>query len=226
MSTETAALVLRLQGPMQSWGFNSQFNRRDTSLFPTKSALVGLCCAAMGFDRGSEEEKTALLKFAETKLVCFAIPCKQKNKEVAVKRIQDYHTVQNTRDAKGNIKNDAVLTYRQYLNDAGFIVLLEGDKEFLGRIAEGLQNPVWGVWFGRKACIPSAPVFAGLYFSESEAISKIPEFEGKIIENFSHVREVTSFGNGIDSYMDQVVSFDIHGRQFAPRRVMLQEATA
>jgi CRISPR system Cascade subunit CasD len=226
MSTETAVLALRLQGPMQSWGYNSQFNRRDTALFPTKSALVGLCCAAMGIDRGSEEEKAVLLKFDETKLVCFAIPCKQKNKEVAVKRIQDYHTVQNTRDAKGSIKNDAVLTYRQYLNDACFIALLEGGKEFLGRVMASLQNPVWGVWLGRKSCIPSAPVFVGIYSSESDAIINISEFEGKTIDNFSYVREVTSFGNGIDSYMDQAVSFDIHGRQFAPRRVMLQEAKA
>ncbi|MBN1577052.1 MAG: type I-E CRISPR-associated protein Cas5/CasD [Chitinispirillaceae bacterium] len=224
MSTETAVLALRLQGPMQSWGFNSQFNRRDTSLFPTKSALVGLCCAAMGINRGSEEEKVVLLVFIETKLICIAIPCKQKNMEVTVKRMQDYHTVQNTRDAKGSIKNDAVLTYRQYLNDAGFIALLEGEKEFLGRVAESLQNPVWGVWLGRKACIPSAPVFAGLFATEADALTKIPEIHGMSIERFSYTREVSSFGNGIDSYMDQTVSFNIHGRQFAPRRVMVQEA--
>jgi CRISPR system Cascade subunit CasD len=64
---------------MQAWGFNSQFNRRDTALFPTKSALVGLCCAAMGLDRGSEDEKIALQKFTDIKLLCIAIPRKQKN---------------------------------------------------------------------------------------------------------------------------------------------------
>lgn len=224
MSTETSVLALRLQGPMQSWGFNSQFNRRDTGLFPTKSALVGLCCAAMGLDRGSEKEKNELESFSKTKLTCVAIPCKSRKKEFTVKRIQDYHTVQNTRDAKGSIKNDAVLTYRQYLNDACFISLFEGDKTFVGKVAENLKNPIWGVWLGRKACIPSAPVFAGLFASQNEAISKIPEFEGKPIEKFSHVTEVSSFGNGIDSYMDQAVSFNIHGRQFSPRRVMLQEA--
>jgi len=226
MSNETIILALRLQGPMQSWGFNSQFNRRDTGLFPTKSALVGLCCAAMGLDRGSEKEKNVLALFVNTKLTCIAIPCIQRNMDIAVKRIQDYHTVQNTRDAKGGMKNDAVLTYRQYLNDAGFVALIEGNKEFLGQIAESLKNPVWGVWLGRKACIPSAPVFAGLFTNQTEAVGKLVEFKGKPIENFSHVIEVDSFGNGIDSYMDQVVSFDIHKRQFAPRRVMLQEAKA
>ena len=226
MSTETAVLALRLQGPMQSWGFNSQFNRRDTALYPTKSAVAGLCCAAMGLDRGSEGEKDVLQKFGETGLLCIAIPRKQKKRDVSVKRMQDYHTVQNTRDAKGSIKGDAVLTYRQYLNDAGFVALLEGEKAFLIRIADGLKNPVWGVWLGRKSCIPSSPVFAGFFSSEAEAVSKISEFDGKTVEKFSHVREVAFFGDGVDSYMDQPVSFDIHGRKFAPRRVLLQEAKA
>jgi len=223
MSIETAVLALRLKGPMQSWGFNSQFNRRDTALFPTKSALAGLCCAAMGLDRGSEDEEKALRKFGETMLLCVAIPQKQKKRELSVKRMQDYHTVQNTRDAKGGIKGDAVLTYRQYLNDAGFIAFLEGEKAFLIRVAESLKNPVWGIWLGRKACVPSAPVFAGLYSSESEAIKDIPEFGGTSIEKFSRVEEVNSFGDGVDSFMDQAITFNIHGRRFAPRRVMLKE---
>jgi CRISPR system Cascade subunit CasD len=226
MSIETAVLAVRLNGPMQSWGFNSQFNRRDTALFPTKSALVGLCCAAMGLDRGSEKEKKVLLSFTETKLTCVAIPCKKRKKEIAVKRIQDYHTVQNTRDAKGSIKNDAVLTYRQYLNDAAFIAFFDGEKIFLSKVAESLKNPIWGVWLGRKACIPSAPIFGGIFPSIAEAISIMPEFEGKTVEKFSHIKEVNSFGNGVDSYMDQPVSFDIHARKFAPRRVLLQEAKA
>jgi CRISPR system Cascade subunit CasD len=231
MSTEIAVLALRLHGPMQSWGFNSQFNRRDTALFPTKSSLVGLCCASMGLDRGSEEEKIALQKFNNMKLICIAIPRKQKQRELVVKRLQDYHTVQHTRDAKGNIKNNAVLTYRQYLNDACFIALFEGEKEFLKEVANGvpekpwcLKNPKWGVWLGRKSCIPSTPVLAGIYSSQLEAVSNIPEFEGKPINNFSMVKEVSIFGDGVDSYMDQPLSFDIHGRKFAPRRIMLVES--
>jgi CRISPR system Cascade subunit CasD len=226
MSTESVVLALRLQGPMQSWGFNSQFNRRDTALFPTKSALAGLCCAAMGKYRGSEEEKGILEKFGSTKLTCIAIPLKTRwTKALSVKRIQDYHTVQHTRDAKGKMKSDAVLTYRQYLNDALFIALFEGERIFLEDVANGLQDPIWGVWLGRKACIPSAPVYVGIFPSQQEALSSVPEFEAKSIENFSLVEEVSSFGAGVDSYMDQAVSFDIHGRKFAPRRVMMREAS-
>ncbi|MEV7027174.1 CRISPR-associated protein Cas5, partial [Kitasatospora sp. NPDC093558] len=36
-----AVLVLRLAGPLQSWGERSAFNRRDTPPQPTKSGVVG-----------------------------------------------------------------------------------------------------------------------------------------------------------------------------------------
>ncbi|MBU2102806.1 MAG: type I-E CRISPR-associated protein Cas5/CasD [Candidatus Omnitrophota bacterium] len=222
MSAETVILVLRLEGPMQSWGYDSQFNRRNTALFPTKSALAGLCCAAMGLSRGSREEKEALQKYAMVKLLCIAVPRQIKNKDIMVKRMQDYHTVQHTVSADGTPKKDAVLTYRQYLNDAFFYAFLEGDKLFLKAIAEKLVNPVWGIWLGRKACIPSAPVFAGVYPTREEAAKAL--LSGSSLEAFTRVQEVDSFGDGIDSYMDQPVSFEMYARKFVPRRVMLHEA--
>jgi len=222
MLTKTAVLVLRLQGPLQSWGYDSQFNRRNTALFPTKSAIVGMCCAAMGFSRGSEEEQLALEKFVMLRLLCVSIPRVYRGKEVFVKRIQDYQTVQNTVSADGKPKKDAVLTYRQYLNDAYFYAFFEGDKEFLEIVAEKLQNPVWGVWLGRKACIPSAPVFAGIFDSEGDAANTL--LEGKSLQGFTCIREVDAFGQGIDSYMDQAVSFESAARRYTPRRVLLKEA--
>lgn len=57
-------------------------------------------------------------------------------------------------------------------------------------------------------------VFAGLH-----DIGKIsPAFQVKC------PAWLEKFGLNNNSYMDQAVSFDSHGRRFAPRRVMLQEA--
>lgn len=222
MSTNQAVLALRLEGPMQSWEYDSQFNRRATGLFPTKSALAGLCCAAMGLPRGSIEEKDVLKKFAETKLLCLSVPRKLKDREITVKRMQDYHTVMGTRSAEGKIKSDAILTYRQYLNDAGFITLFEGEKQFLEEVGGYLHNPTWGVWLGRKACIPSSPIFAGIYPVKEEAVKEL--LDGKPLNAFTRIEEVNSFGSGIDSYMDQPVSFELYARKFMPRRVMMHEA--
>jgi len=59
-----AVLLLRLMGPMQSWGTQSRFSHRDTDLEPSKSGVIGLLCAAMGKPRDDLEtiEKLAKLK--------------------------------------------------------------------------------------------------------------------------------------------------------------------
>ncbi len=44
-------LLVRLAAPLQSWGVVSRFSQRDTHTRPTKSAVVGLCAAALGRDR-------------------------------------------------------------------------------------------------------------------------------------------------------------------------------
>ena len=48
-------LLLRLVGPMQSWGTASRFDQRDTGKEPSKSGVVGLLAAAAGIDRGQLE---------------------------------------------------------------------------------------------------------------------------------------------------------------------------
>lgn len=41
-------LLLWLEGPLQSWGHDSRFGRRETLHFPTKSGVLGMVCAALG----------------------------------------------------------------------------------------------------------------------------------------------------------------------------------
>ena len=45
---ESFVLLLRLAGPLQSWGSASRFTRRGTDPQPTKSGIVGLLAAAEG----------------------------------------------------------------------------------------------------------------------------------------------------------------------------------
>ena len=75
-------------------------------------------------------------------------------RSLAVRRLHDYHTVQETKKADGGIK-DCHITHRQYLTDASFGAVMEGNAALLEEIAIALDNPVWGIWLGRKACIPS-----------------------------------------------------------------------
>lgn len=50
----THVLLIRLAGPLQSWGVASHFGRRDTHSRPTKSGVIGLCAAALGIPREAD----------------------------------------------------------------------------------------------------------------------------------------------------------------------------
>ncbi len=226
MSNEIKYLAIKLEGPFQSWGFDSQFNRRNTSLMPTKSAIAGICCAACGFDRGGQDEQVFLNKFEDIKMTAIAIPraIQQKlyngkiiEKNLNVRRLQDFHTVQNTMKASGILDKNCVITHRQYLNDASFGVLLKGKYDILKRIAVALENPIWGIWFGRKNCIPSAPVFRGLCENKKAALKLLIRVDD--LSGFTYQDEVDNFIDGEDSIPDQAVSFRSEQRVFSPRRI-------
>jgi CRISPR system Cascade subunit CasD len=222
MSSDKSFLALRLEGPLQSWGFDSQYNRRNTALMPTKSGITGMCCAALGLERGSEEEHELLVLFKGVRMTAIAIPRIGFKKELPVRRLQDYHTVQGTRRASGAINNDCVLTRRQYLTDGAFGVILEGDTVLLGKVAKALVDPVWGIWLGRKTCIPSAPVFAGLKEDKTDALRLL--IGERPIESFTRQEEVEEFAEGRDSLPDTPVSFAIERRLFSPRRIRTRQA--
>ena len=139
-------LLLRLAGPMQSWGVQSRFGIRDTGLEPSKSGVIGLLCAAMGRPRNASVEYLAALKMG--------VRVDQPGSlEV------DYHTAQNVRKASGGIK-DTELSSRYYLAGAIFLVGLESeDLVLLDELHATLRAPHWLIYLGRKAFVPSPPVY-------------------------------------------------------------------
>lgn len=217
MSSEASWLCLRLEGPLQSWGFDSQYNRRSTGLMPTKSAIAGMCCAAAGVERGSEKETQILGQMASLRMTAIAIPRRVGKKTLDVKRLQDYHTIQGTRKAEGGIK-DCHITDRHYLNDASFGVLLSGPSAICQQLASYLQNPVWGIWLGRKNCIPTSPVLVGVFVSQEDALK--PLLGDAPLDAFTRQEDAATFCDGRDSLPDQARCFHSSKREFAPRRVL------
>jgi len=239
--SDTAYLTLLLDGPLQSWGFESRFQRRTTGLHPTKSGVIGLICAAMGLAKGSPEERDKLPELAKLKMTSIAIPRQQANAwsgettELAARRLEDFHTVGGgydketqrqsiPRKASGGPCDNPTVSRRQYLLEARFGVILEGDRFVLERAAAKLEDPVWGVWLGRKSCIPAEPILRGMFKTRAEAeralIGDTP------IGQFTRLEEVANFDAGTDSYNDQPVSFgtsdaSAEGRDYAVRRVNL-----
>lgn len=220
MCADLCCLALRLQAPLLSFGNESRFNQRLTALLPSKSVVAGMLCAARGLYRGSAEERAFLGQIADMPMLAVAVPrglaTGGQGRVLSAGRTVDYHTVQGTRKAKGGIK-DCHITMRHYLHDSAFAVFLNGPRTVLEDTAKALQNPVWGLWIGRKCCIPSAPVFGGLFAGESEALEHMLDAP---LECFTHEREVDCFEEGNDTLPDQAESFLSAARRFAPRRIM------
>ena len=240
MSIDACFLALLLDGPLQSWGFASRFQRRSTGLHPTKSGVIGLICAAMGLAKGSREERELLPQLATLKMTSIAIPRRSSDarggtaEDLPVLRLEDYHTVLATRRASGTMNRNAVETTRQYLLDARFGAILEGPRALLEKAETGLKDPVWGVWLGRKSCIPSNPIFVGLCGSQEDAWKLILRACGlddqRAMQAFTVVADAQTFEEGTDSLSDQPVRFGDGAssgpekRQFAIRRIASRAA--
>jgi CRISPR system Cascade subunit CasD len=138
-----STLMLRLAGPMQSWGSGSRFTVRDTDPAPTKSGVVGLLAAARGLRRTDPLEDLLELNFGV--------------------RVDQPGTVerdfQTARAADGS--RSYPLTHRYYLADAVFIAAIEGDDELIAGLDDAVRHPVFPLYLGRRAFPPVGPVTLG-----------------------------------------------------------------
>ncbi|MDI9588955.1 MAG: type I-E CRISPR-associated protein Cas5/CasD [Acidobacteriota bacterium] len=136
-------LLLRLAGPLQSWGDSSRFTLRGTRREPTKSGVVGLLAAALGRQRGEAIDDLARLRMAV-------------RTDQPGSLLEDFQTAE---DAKGR---KMPLTRRLYLADAVFTVAIEGEQDFLRTLSEALSSPVFPPYLGRRSCPPNTPIVIGM----------------------------------------------------------------
>ena len=148
-------LLLRLVGPMQSWGTTSRFDQRDTGKEPSKSGVVGLLAAALGIDRENWIDLEPLT----------SLSVGVRHDRPGVPK-RDYQTAgcaatDTIIKADGTqAKDGGVVSDRFYLADAAFLVGLEcKDGSFLERIYAALCDPVWPLALGRKSYVPSEPIW-------------------------------------------------------------------
>lgn len=208
-------LALYLDGPLQSWGYQSRFDRRTSLSYPTRSGIVGMLCAALGIDWRDMSGLERLEKNLSMTVYTFGAPS----------MVIDYHTVGGgydseaqaqsiVRTADGKVGN-TVQTYREYLQDARFGVLVHGEEALLRELLSALQDPKWGIWLGRKSCIPASPVPQGLFETIEDAVVHLEIRAGH--RRTRRVTEAARFDEGTDTLLDRPVDFNT--RQFKPRRV-------
>lgn len=200
-------LLMRMRAPMMSWGDHSRFTIRDTRREPTKSAVIGLLCAALGRPRWEPVHDLAALKMGV-----------RVNQEGVVQC--DYHTIMDSIKSSGG-KGDTVLSDRYYVADADYWVGLEGDAAQLLELDAALQKPRWQLYFGRKSFVPSRPIrfHDGLLDLPLQEALKQQPYEGKSSKRQKPdpIRYVLEVADSLDVRQD--VPLDWQSRLFGSRCV-------
>ena len=184
-------LLLWFEAPLQSWGSDSKFGRRDTQAFPTKSGVLGLLCSALG---AGGEQRELLATFASLSQMAISFARGKQTANGLIKQdreplLRDFHMVGAGYDlddpwqallepykSDGKPRNSdgggAKMTYRYYLQDAAFAVVLELPAGKEEDIVHALQNPAWDIYLGRKNCVPTDFIYRGIYDNEAAAIGQ------------------------------------------------------
>lgn len=153
-------LVFTLTAAMAAMGEFAGHERRGTLAWPGRSAVLGLCAAALGLRR-DDREGLAALEAVRTAVAVFdeGLP------------LRDFHTVQTVPGAAAKRPDSrpaaltragravhTTVTLRDYRTGVHVGVALWGAP--LGALAEALRRPVFPLYFGRKSCplaLPPAP---------------------------------------------------------------------
>jgi CRISPR system Cascade subunit CasD len=215
-------LLLRLAGPMQSWGTQSRFSVRDTGLEPSKSGVVGLLCSALGWPRSTDVTQFTNLRMGV-----------RVDKEGIL--LRDYHTVLGIAKADGKIppRKDhpkySVTSSRYYLSDAAFLVGLEGDcLTLLRQCHDKLARPEWPLFLGRKAFPPGENIWLREGFHESVRLEEALSPHAKAPVPWEprpgqgrpdRLRVVLEDPEGAEVRSDQPVGVAFETRRFTLRRV-------
>lgn len=225
-----SGLLLRLAGPLQSWGERSAFTPvRETATFPTRSALIGMFAAAQGINRGAT---ASLKKYEQVRLT------------IRVDRpgtlLEDYHTVgggfpkeRTAATSGGSHKDAAVITRRQYLTDAVFVVAVTAPDALTTQLAAALRRPYWAPYLGRRSCPPDEPFLLRRHVDDpdNELLTGVPlsspeprDKSGETIAvQFLRERPLPENCPGaaadVIEVNDMPVSFAPHARAHADRRL-------
>ena len=206
-------VLLKFSGPLQAWGTDSHFETRHTDSHPSKSGVIGMIAAGLGYDRNKDAELQRL------NALTFSVRVDQKGH-----LLEDFHTAQKY---KGIQFDRNYVTYRWYLQDAVFVVALGSDDETLiNDVHTAVTEPYFPLYLGRRSLPPTADLLLGVFDTDPlsclksypwQASKQYQERNGTRLEVFTDASLVT--GGSIRTRNDEVVSFSqIRGRKFNPRQ--------
>lgn len=217
-------LILRLDGPMQAWGTHTYEDFRPSSLFPTRSGLLGLLGACLGIDRNDHaglERLAASVEFAVRVDRSAVRPECDKPVDKESTKFADFHTVLAARKVDGSANKNPVVSRREYLYDAAFTVAVgekSGASVKLEAIADALRRPAFTPVLGRRSCPTARPLLDG-------NVTEADDAKACLVGVVPHGGMIYAEGDLVSDRPLQIRDVPIRGRtrQFGTRRVYVHK---
>lgn len=203
-------ILLKLSGPMQAFGTSSNFETRYTDYYPSKSAIVGMLAASLGYRRDDS-------RIERINEIDFAVRVDQKPN-----LIRDYQIAQKYK-INGTLERNYV-TNRYYLEDGIFIVAIGARDELIDELYEALNRPYFQVFMGRRSCPPPADFILNLV--EEEPIEALKNLSWQASSYFKRRNKFYKANIYADNALiegrkirrnDRVISFSQKRREFSIR---------
>lgn len=211
-------VTIKLTAPLQSYGDEANFDRRTSYDYPSKSAIIGLVAAALGYSRRDS-------RIERLNQLAYAVRVDQ-----PAKPMTDFQIVEWKRSRRK-------LTYRDYLQDAVFMVALGGeDDAFIDQIDWAIRHPHFQLALGRRANVPAGPIITSIWLEENpvQVLQNISwqasQFYMRKIKQSTFVAELIADAWLLPDYpssmvKDTVVSFDQRHRQYGFRAVAVKRVS-
>ncbi|MBT9676476.1 type I-E CRISPR-associated protein Cas5/CasD [Levilactobacillus brevis] len=201
-------LTIKLTAPLQSYGNAATFERRTTNTYPSKSAVIGMIAAALGYQRTDSR----IVTLNELR---FAVRIDQVGRHLT-----DFQTVEWEKDVRK-------VTYRDYLQDAVFVAAIGSENDqLIDNIEWALRHPRFQLFLGRRANVP-AGVLQLQVFADATPITVLQKMTWQAAPWYRkrHQRPVLDIladadllaGHQSILVSDRVVSFDQRDRQYGLR---------
>lgn len=205
-----SVLLLRLAGPLQSWGADSRFSRRETRPEPTRSGVLGLLAAAQGRRRTDPLEDLVSLRFGV-------------RLDQPGRLVRDFQTARSL-DGQRTMP----LSTRYYLADALFLAAVEGNDAMIDALVDALRRPRFPLYLGRRSCPPAGPLVAGVRDGALVEVLRAEPWQAaswwqrrqpnKVVE-VEIVRDAAPDEQDVEIVRDEPISFDPRRREYGWRTV-------
>jgi len=171
----TLSSVLQYFSDTDSIALRTTYN---TSLYPTKRAIVGMIASALGYER-KDPRSAELYKKLDLKYSIVNEPVIL-NDFQTIKPLrcqQNYMNKFNKRNkfqtVDGDYQNKQLIKKIQYLQEAEYEVYVGGSDELLEEIYNAIRNPEYSLFIGKRSCIPNKPIVTEFNLIKKEELKNV-----------------------------------------------------